>query len=989
MSRVPTPRTLARAVALLLPLVVLPALGAGSSSAQRSTDPSVAADEPGVVDSLFTPLDGFSLAARDGDGNRATVRPTEFSAFRLDLAGARDQLTPAAATAGPVEFSVPDPSGTPVTFSVVEQSVMEPALQAAHPEIRTYTGQADDGTGRSISLGVTRLGFFASVRAPGGGASWYVDPAYQQTSAADYVSYYGAAVPDASPGLVERGPVDTAEILAAAPSVAQRPAANTPVTLRTFRMAFVTDPTYATYFGTANVLSAKATLIARADQIYNDDLAVRFVLINDTDRLNLDTQAKASGANGPCGANACYPATVYSGNAPTGCDGDGTLIARNEFVLGQIIGADNYDIGHIGLGVNGGGIAGLGVVGGGSKSSGCTGLLTPTGDFYAVDYFAHEVGHQVGGDHTFDGNQVNCASTNRNGSLPGPSTAVEPGSGSTVMAYAGICGQDNLQPHSDPYFSQRSIDEIDAVVTAAPTTVTEVQTVSLAGFDTDGETVQLTYPGATPQTLTRGATTYNTATITTAVQNLTGCLAQVAGYDGATAPSGSGFRVTFGTTCAGQDERRLGIGTTSAGVTGFVGVQDNGGPTTNQGSTTLVTANHAPQVSAPADKTIPVQTPFTLSGGASDVDGGPLTYLWEQNDAGGVNGTALVANSKAAGALFRVFGTYADVSSTGTLTTPSPGENLATGDATRTFPDLAQVLSGNTNAATGTCPTAPAVPAGSGTNVPRATVDCFSEFLPTAAYGNGVQNAVLHFRLTARDNAAVGGGTQYDDVALTVDRNAGPFLVTSRPTAGMSATGGSTETVTWSVAGTNAATLAPNVAISLSTDGGSTFTPLLATTPNDGSQDVTLPNVATSAARLKVEAVGNYFFDVNDAPFTITAAAAPASPALATRTRIRLPRVEQLQGRESTPLHYAVVSSRASGGRAGRVVIRVDGRKVRSAPVSVVRKHGKKVTGGTYRLSRKLDLGKHRITIRFKPTDPAAYRGSHSRPVTLTVVRRR
>ena len=173
---------------------------------------------------------------------------------------------------------------------------------------------------------------------------------------------------------------------------------------RTYRMAFVTDPTYATYFGTANVFAEKATLMDRVNQVYNDDLAIEFVLITGTDtKLNLDTVAKMTSPNGPCGQNACFTADPGATTAAA------TPSTRNVFVLGQIIGADNFDIGHIGLGINGGGIAGLGVVGDSGKARGCTGLPTPEGDFYAIDYVAHEVGHQMGGNHTFNGTQRNCA----------------------------------------------------------------------------------------------------------------------------------------------------------------------------------------------------------------------------------------------------------------------------------------------------------------------------------------------------------------------------------------------------------------------------------------------------------------------------------------------------------------------------------------------------------------------------------------------------
>ena len=160
--------------------------------------------------------------------------------------------------------------------------------------------------------------------------------------------------------------------------------------------------------------AAKVTLINRVDQVYEDDLSIKLQLVANNDLLNLDTWAQAIGPNGPCGAAACFTQSQVTGCSST---------TRARFVIGQIIGASNYDIGHLALGQPGGGVANLGVVGRSNKAGGCTGIPTPIGDFYAVDYVAHEMGHQFSGNHPFNGNQLNCSGGNRNAA-----TSVEPGS---------------------------------------------------------------------------------------------------------------------------------------------------------------------------------------------------------------------------------------------------------------------------------------------------------------------------------------------------------------------------------------------------------------------------------------------------------------------------------------------------------------------------------------------------------------------------------
>jgi hypothetical protein len=841
-------------------LVVLGAITVGM--------PATAAGDEGPSNDIWEHVDG--TPPRQQGGRRAEVDAKRFRAYRLNRAriGALLRGAPRERARGRqrgLVIALPAPSGKLQRFELVESPVMEDGLAAEHPEIRTFSGRGVDDPNATLRADLTPLGFHASVRSPDG--AWYVDPYYHLDESL-YASYYARDASTEDGVFVEKD--GDAEAAAADVETAEVPVGPS-VTLRTYRLALVTDPSYATYFGgPANVTAAKVTLINRVDQIYEDETAIRLVLIDDTEKTNLNTAADATGANGPCGSAACFTAAQLS------TCGSGTL-SRNRIVLGQIVGASNYDVGHIGLGVNGGGVASLGVVGGNGKAQGCTGLPTPVGDFFAVDYVAHEMGHQFSGNHTFNGTQLNCSGGNRNGA-----NSVEPASGSSIMAYAGICQQDNLQPHSDPYWSQRSFTEITTYVTSDRAAINEVQTVSLRDFD-GTDSFRITFNGNQTEPIVRG-TSYTTAGITAALLAMPGWpvggTATVAAFGGAGALNDTGFQVTFGGTLAALNQTALGLADTN-GATGFVGETAKGGAIDNKGFTAVENGNHAPVVTTAMSYTIPVRTPFALTGSATDSDGDTVTYLWEQNNRGGATGTALVNNTKVNGPLFRQFGVAAIVSATDTLLTPSPGLNAVGTDPTRVFPDLPQILVNNTNAATGSCPAAPAAPA----IVPAATVDCYSEFLPTSAWIGFVNAAepaprTLRFRLTARDGHPGGGGVGFNETSLVIEPTAGPFLVTSHA-SGAAISGGSTQAVAWNRAGTDLPPVGvANVKISLSTDGGLTYpTVLAASTPNDGAQDVVVPNVAVEKARIKVEAVDNVFFDLNDADFAIKATPAVTNDA--------------------------------------------------------------------------------------------------------------
>lgn len=267
--------------------------------------------------------------------------------------------------------------------------------------------------------------------------------------------------------------------------------------------------------------------------------------------------------------------------------------------------------------------------------------------------------------------------------------------------------------------------------------------------------------------------------------------------------------------------------------------------TTGAGSncgTTNATGNTPPTVSAPAAFTIPARTPFELTATGSDANGDSLTWLWEQFDRGTSANTAGTIVDAGQGPLFRSF-----------APTQSPS---------RVFPSWRYILN-NANVAPATAP----LP---GTSSPNWLT---AEVLPST-------NRTLNFRVTARDNRAGGGGTNEASTAVTVVAAAGPFAVTA-PNTAVSWAAGSTQTVSWNVAGTTANGInAANVRITLSLDGGHTWpTQLVASTPNTGNASVLIPanTPASTQARVRVQAVGNVFFDVSDVDFSITGANTPPS----------------------------------------------------------------------------------------------------------------
>lgn len=599
-------------------------------------------------------------------------------------------------------LEVPMPDGSMAKFNVWESSLMEPGLEAKLPEMKTFAGKGITDPYATIRFDYNPyFGFHAQILSPNGRV--YIDP-YVKWNVNNYISYYTRDNKKISSFICETKDNDIPPV---SNFIEAGPCRGTE--LFTYRLALactgeyavaVCSPSAPTVAATA---AAMLTTVNRVTGVYEKEVSLRMVLVaNNNNLIYLD------GATDP-----------YTNN------NGGTMLGQNQSNVDAVIGSANYDIGHV-VSTGGGGVAFLRVpCVNGSKAGGVTGLSNPVGDNFDIDYVAHEMGHQWGGNHTFNSVTGSC-SGNRNAS-----TAYEVGSGTSIQAYAGICGTDDTQPHSDPFFHTVSFDEISNYISTG------------AG---------------------------NTCKVATS------------------------------------------------------------------------TGNTLPQITSMSNNgaNIPISTPFTLTGTATDTDGDPITYCWEQWDlgpSGAWNGGAA------------------------STTAPLFKSRIPKTSGSRTFPDINVILAGY-----------PANPA--------ATMGGLKgETLPTVA-------RAMKFRLTVRDvhpgNPATGGvvtggdGCQTGFTTIfqinTINTGA-PFAVTV-PNGGESYPAGSTQTITWNTVGTeNAPINVANVKISLSTDGGLTYpTVITASTPNDGTEALTIPVVAaTSTARVKIEAVGNIFFDISNANFNITA----------------------------------------------------------------------------------------------------------------------
>ncbi len=642
--------------------------------------------------------------------------PKEFKLFDLNIKPLRSELSAITdSKSGSAVISLPNADGGIERFEISEASNFEPELQAKFPDIRAFSGRGLTDRYATVKLSISPSGVSGMVfrtAAPfvqTGGETEFIEP--YSADRKTYAVFKSGREKGELPWACSTEEKSLFSDWKPKVNVLETPSSNEG-TIRTMRLAQSCNGEYANFFGAtgpshvALVLAAYNATLTRANGVYEKDLGLHLNLIPETTAIIFYNPATDP-----------YSTTLSEWNDQL----------RNAIIAAGIT-TQMYDIGHM-FGQSGGGgnagcigcvctTAGVGIaqhVKGRGITSPSDGI--PMGDNFDIDYVTHEMGHQLGANHTFSFGQ-----------LPVPEMLgqdKEIGSGITIMGYAGITPND-VAIHSIDIFHETSIGQIQANL---PTK---------------------------------------------------GCPAPI--------------------------------------------------PNTNS----------TPVIAPISNYTIPIMTPFALTGSATDADGDSLTYNWEQNDSAQNTGATLAAS----------LAQPAKPIGPNWLSFPS------TSSPTKLFPQLSTILAGQF-----------VTPASSG-NDPGILIEALSSITRD-----------LKFRLTVRDNhpyvpnVAI-GQTQFKDMTVSVTNAAGPFLVV-QPNMNESYASGSMQNVIWSVANTNLIPVnTANVNIKLSLDGGMTFPMTLkANTPNDGMENVAMPNVSTTTARIKVEAAGNIFFDISDTNFTLTGAA--------------------------------------------------------------------------------------------------------------------
>jgi gliding motility-associated-like protein len=384
----------------------------------------------------------------------------------------------------------PDKNGILKNYIVSEASIFSAELQLKHPNIRSYVGVSDDSLKTMVRFSMSNLGLNL-MKFSNDGNSEFIDP--YTKDALTYVIYSKKDLPtDMQKSICNVIEKEQNKQSKKSTKLSRANASNG--NLRTFRLALSCTGEYAKFhlndqniapsatdaIKKAAVLAAMNISMTRVNGVFEKEVALTMQLVaNNETLIFLD------------------PATDgYTSND------DFKMIDESQTKCNALIGTANYDIGHL----FNTGFSGLAELSSpcrsNAKASAVSGRDPVKGDSFDIDFVAHEMGHQFGATHTFNN------SCNSNISA---STSVEPGSGTTIMGYAGICSPD-IQENSDAYFHGVSIEQIYNNITNGNSTCAEQTSIGKSPPTADAGN-NYTIPISTPFAL-KGTATNDTGSLT-------------------------------------------------------------------------------------------------------------------------------------------------------------------------------------------------------------------------------------------------------------------------------------------------------------------------------------------------------------------------------------------------------------------------------------------------------------------------------------------
>ncbi|WBV55027.1 M12 family metallo-peptidase [Chryseobacterium daecheongense] len=364
-------------------------------------------------------------------------------AYKVDLTSLRNLLKDAVETgnnAKPVVINLPTVEGKIEKFAVYSNPVMEKSL-ADRYQLGSYVGVGIDDPSKYVRFSTSPTEMQSMIIKDG--VFQFIEPI--STDKQTYGVFYKTKRTEGDHGFEctseEKSFKDIKTLEGngkkklSSVGITSRPSSTK---YRTYKLALSVTGEYTQHFGgVPGAVAQMNTTMTRVNGVFEKDFGVKLIV------QDLPTIVYSN------------PATDPYSDAAAGSAGAWNLELQN--TLTANVGNANYDIGHL-FGADGGG-GNAGCVGcicvdpstaePEGKGSGFTSPSNgnPSGDTFDIDYVAHEMGHQLGGNHTFSK------------STEGSGVNVEPGGGTTIMSYAGIT-QDNVQMNSDAYFHYASINQI-------------------------------------------------------------------------------------------------------------------------------------------------------------------------------------------------------------------------------------------------------------------------------------------------------------------------------------------------------------------------------------------------------------------------------------------------------------------------------------------------------------------------------------------------